>query len=349
MPVFLRLLGHAAIVNKCAAHSSSFRRGALLLPDYFGFGGPQMTCIFFSRHHGRQRLGLASHDSLRMVFVDPIRCLLDIGLLSDFWHEESFVFAHDWSTHHQLLVLPSRITGGLEVMNSVARHINASLIVHELLMSVLLHQVQLVDRDFKVTFILQIVFEVRAARADHIFHAQLAQIRLNLSQALQRLSALVYDAASDLQEEVNLVHIKLDVRVSYLTVRLNLRDRPHLLDHLVRQGLLCFDGSCDCLEEALLDAFRWVQTSLLSKVIDDVLEGFLGAVCRHRKLSGVDVSSVHGELDEAFLDAVLSFQVVDILAYLKAIVLLIHGIITNGHIVRFYLDVTIVFESLDLS
>ena len=125
-------------------------------------------------------------------------------------------------------------------------------------MSVLLHQVQLVDRDFKVTFILQIIFEVRAARADHIFHAQLAQIRLNLSQALQRLSALVYDAASDLQEEVNLVHIKLDVRVPDLTVRLNLRDRPHLLDHLVRQGLLCFDGSCDCLEEALLDAFRWV-------------------------------------------------------------------------------------------
>ena len=84
-------------------------------------------------------------------------------------------------------------------------------------------------------------------------------------------------------------------------------------------------------------------------MIDYVLEGFLGAVCRHRKLSGVDVSSVHGELDEAFLDAVLRFKVVDILANLKAIVLLIHGIITNGHIVRFYLDVTIVFESLDLS
>ena len=89
-----------------------------------------------------------------MILVDPIRCLLGISLLSDFWHEESFVFAHDWSTHHQLLVLPSRITGRLEVMNPIARHINTSLIVHELLMSVLLHQVQLVDRDFKVTFIL---------------------------------------------------------------------------------------------------------------------------------------------------------------------------------------------------
>ena len=132
-------------------------------------------------------------------------------------------------------------------------------------------------------------------------------------------------------------------------MRLNLRDRPRLLEHLVRQGFLCFDGSCNSLEEALLDAFRWVQTSLLPKVIDDVLKGFLGAVCRHRKLGGVDVSSVHGELDEAFLDAVLRFQVVDILADLKAIVLLIHGTITNGHIVRFYLDVTIVFESLDLS
>ena len=177
-----------------------------------------MTCIFFSRHHGRQRLRLASHDSLSMVLVDPIHCSLGIGLLSDFWHEKSFIFAHYWSTHHQLLVLPSRIPSRLKIMNSVARHIFTSLIVHELLMSVLLHQVQLVDRYFKVTFILQVVFEVRAARAYHIFHAQLAQVRLNLSQALQRLSALVYDTAADLQEEVNLLHVELDMRVPDLTV-----------------------------------------------------------------------------------------------------------------------------------
>ena len=121
------------------------------------------------------------------------------------------------------------------------------------------------------------------------------------------------------------------------------------MGHLARQGILCFDGSCDCLEEALFDALRWVQTSLLPKVIDDVLEGFFGAICRHRKLGGVDVGSVVGEFDEAFLDAVLHFQVVDILANLKAIVSLIHCIIPNGHIARVYLDVAIVFESLDLS
>ena len=33
MSIFLRLLGHAVIVKKCAAHSSSFHRGALLLLD----------------------------------------------------------------------------------------------------------------------------------------------------------------------------------------------------------------------------------------------------------------------------------------------------------------------------
>ena len=73
--------------------------------------------------------------------------------ISDFRHEESLVFAHDWSTHYELLILPGQITSRFEIMNSVIGHVIRALIVNELLVPVLFRQVQLFNWYIHVAFV----------------------------------------------------------------------------------------------------------------------------------------------------------------------------------------------------
>ena len=129
---------------------------------------------------------------------------------------------------------------------------------------------------------------------------------------------------------------------------LNLCHRPQFLYQAVCKGFLLFNSPWDDLEETLLDRVGRVQSFLLPKVIYDALEGFVWAICCHGQLGRINVRCRLWKVYQTFLYAVFCFQISDVFANLKSIVV-IHGSIIAGHINHFYLDVTVIFQSFDLS
>ena len=70
-----------------------------------------------------------------------------------------------------------------------------------------LSQKKVLDGDLEVAFIF--VFNSFPA-ADHVLQTQISQICLYLRESFQRLATLVYNLTADLQEKIDLIHVKLD-------------------------------------------------------------------------------------------------------------------------------------------
>ena len=77
-------------------------------------------------------------------------------------------------------------------------------------MLMLLRKVEILNGDLDITFL---VFFHCLPAAHHILQSQVTQIGIDFSQSLQGFASKVYDLTTDLEEEINFIHVKLYWRV----------------------------------------------------------------------------------------------------------------------------------------